>query len=162
MHEINLNKFDRAILDALQKDASLTNAQLSEKINLSASQCSRRRSALEAQGIIQGYSAILDAEALGFGLRAITRVNLTSHSAGVDEGFAKFLDQQPQVRAAYSVSGDADYVIEVHVKDLNDFANFMHKKLLVHPSVGQVRSDIVLKTMKEKRHLPLGRVLSPS
>lgn len=150
-----LNLFDRAILNALQEDASLTNFQLSQKINLSASQCSRRRSTLEKQGIIKGYSAILDAEALGFGLRAITRVNLTGHSAQIDEEFSEFLDLQPQVRAAYSVSGDADYVIEVHVKDLNDFANFMHQKLLVHPFVAQVRSEIVLKTMKEKRHLHL-------
>lgn len=155
MLENGLNAFDRAILNALQVDASLTNSQLSEKINLSASQCSRRRSALEKQGIIKGYSAILDAQALGFGLRAITRINLTGHSAKVDEDFSYFLDNAPQVRSAYSVSGDADYVIEVHVKDLNEFADFMHQKLLVHPFVAQVRSEIVLKTMKEKRHLHL-------
>lgn len=156
MREIMINEFDRAILVALQKDASLTNAQLSEIVNLSASQCSRRRVALEQQGIIQGYSAILDAEALGFGMRAITRVNLTRHNVGIDEDFATFLDRQPEVRAAYSVSGDADYVIEIHVRDLNEFADFMHQKLLVHPAVNQVRSEIVLKTMKDKRYLALG------
>lgn len=156
MHKFMIDEFDRAILNALQMDASLTNAQLSETVNLSASQCSRRRVALEQQGIIQGYSAILDAEALGFGLRAITRVNLTGHNAGIDEEFATFLDHQPQVRAAYSVSGDADYVIEIYVRDLKEFAEFMHQKLLVHPAVGQVRSEIVLKTMKDKRYLALG------
>lgn len=155
MRENHIDDFDRAILKALQADAGLTNAQLSERVNLSPSQCSRRRNALESSGIIQGYSAILDAEALGFGLRAITRVNLTGHSAGTDEDFADFLSAQPQVRAAYSVSGDADYVVEVHVRDLNEFAAFVHQKLLVHPAVAQVHSDIVLKTTKEKRHLPL-------
>lgn len=155
MREISIDSFDYAILNALQTDASLTSAQLSEMVNLSASQCSRRKAALEAQGIIESYGAILNAEALGFGLRAITRVNLVRHNAGMDEEFSDFLDAQPQVRAAYSVSGDADYVIEIHARDLNDFAEFMHKNLLVHPAVAQVRSEIVLKTMKEKRHLPL-------
>ncbi len=155
MRENSLDGFDYAILSALQIDASLTSAQLSEQVNLSASQCARRKAALEDLGTIESYGAILNAEALGFSLRAITRVNLTRHSAGMDEEFSDFLDAQQQVRAAYSVSGDADYVLEIHARDLNDFTAFMHESLLVHPAVAQVRSEIVLKTMKEKRHLPL-------
>jgi len=156
MHRMAIDSFDNAILDALQDNASLTNAQLSEIVNLSASQCSRRRSALEALGIIEGYRAILNAEALGFGMRAITRVNLVGHSSGHDDEFSKFIEERREVRAAYSVSGSADYVLEIHVRDLGDFAEFVHKHLLVHPSVAEVRSEIVLKTMKEKRRLPIG------
>lgn len=152
---MTIDSFDNAILRALQDDASMTNAQLSERVNLSASQCSRRRTALETSGIIIGYGAVLNAEALGFGMRAITRVNLIGHSSGHDEDFSKFLNQQTAVRAAYSVSGDSDYVLEIHVRDLGEFADFVHNKLLVHPSVSQVRSEIVLKTMKEKRQLPI-------
>ncbi len=155
MQETRVDEFDRAILRAVQADASLTNADLSERVNLSASQCSRRRSALESAGLIKRYGAELNAEALGFGLRAIVRVNLKSHSESSDEGFSAFLDAQPQVRAAYSVSGDADYVLEVHVRDLGAFAEFVHRHLLVHPQVGQVRSEIVLKTTKEDRALPI-------
>lgn len=154
-HEMSMDQFDIAILDALQRDASLTNAQLSERVHLSASQCSRRRAALEAQGIIVGYSAALNAEALGFGLRAITRVTLAGQQEGHDDAFSRFVETQSAVRAAYSVSGEVDYILELHVKDLPEFADFIHRRLLAHPSVSQVRSEIVLKTMKERRHLPL-------
>lgn len=155
MNETGIDSFDYAILDALQGDASLTNAQLSERVNLSASQCSRRRSALEKQGLIQGYQAVLNAEALGFGLRAVTRVVLAGQQENHDEAFSRFVETQPAVRAAYSVSGEADYILELHVRDLPEFAEFIHKRLLPHPSVAQVRSEIVLKTMKERRLLPL-------
>lgn len=155
MHESELDGFDRAILRALQRDGSLTNAALSEVVHLSPSQVSRRRAALEKAGIIEGYTAQLNAAALGFGLRAITRVNLTSHSGRNDETFASFVKARPQVRAAYSVSGDADYVLHIHVRDLEAFADFIHRHLLPHPQVAQVRSEIVLMTLKDHEGLPL-------
>ena len=139
---MRMDGFDIAILDALQRDGSLTNAALGEMVHLSASQCSRRRAALEKAGLIRGYAARLDAQKLGLGLRAITRVNLRAH---------------PQVHAAFSVSGDADYVLDIRVRDLEAFAAFVHQDLLPHPQVAQVRSEIVLKTMKEGEALDLGR-----
>lgn len=154
-HDFRIDSFDYAILDALQRDSSLTNAQLSEQVNLSSSQCSRRRLALEQQGLIKGYQAVLNAEALGFGLRAITRVVLTGQQEGHDASFARFVEAQPAVKAAYSVSGEADYILELHTSDLAEFAEFIHSQLLPHPSVAQVRSEIVLKTMKDQRLLPL-------
>ena len=155
MHDREIDGFDRAILRALQRDGSLTNAALAESVHLSPSQVSRRRAALEAAGVIAGYAARLDAAALGFGLRAITRVNLASHGGRSDETFATFLKSRPQVRAAYSVSGDADYVLHIHVHDLAAFADFIHHHLLPHPLVAQVRSEIVLTTLKEHEGLPL-------
>lgn len=155
-HDLSIGDFDIAILAALQRDASLTNAEMSEVVNLSPSQCSRRRSALEKAGIIAGYGARLNADALGFGFRAITRVVLAGQQENHDEAFSLFLETQPAVRAAYSVSGEADYILELHVRDLTAFAAFIHEKLLPHPSVSQVRSEIVLKALKEKRLLPVG------
>ena len=151
MHEINTDAFDRAILDALQRDGSLTNAALAQIVNLSASQCSRRRASLEEVGLIEGYSARLSAGKLGFGLRAMTRINLRSHGQGRDDDFARFIERQPEVRSVFSVSGDADYVLDIHVRDLEAFASFIHETLLPHPQVSQVRSEIVLKTLKEQR-----------
>ena len=135
MHEIRLDGYDLAILDALQQDGSLTNAALGEIVHLSASQSSRRRAALENSGLIRGYGARLDAQRLGLGLRAIIRVNLRN--------------------AAFSVSGDADYVLDIRVRDLEAFAAFMHQDLLPHPQVAQVRSEIVLKTLKDGEVLDL-------
>jgi len=105
--------------------------------------------------MIEGYSARLNAKALGFGLRAMVRVNLKSHSEIYDSQFETFLNMHRQVRAAFSVSGDADYILDIHVRDLDEFSTFIHKKLLVHPQVSQVRSDVVLKTMKEEPLLDL-------
>jgi DNA-binding Lrp family transcriptional regulator len=155
MHEMNIDDFDRAILKALQADSSLTNAALGEIVNLSASQCSRRRTVLEMEGVIAGYSARLDPIKLNFGMRAIIRVNLRGHSAQEDNTFVEFVRRQPAVITAHSVSGDADYVLEVLVRDLEAFADFIHHRLLPHPQVAQVRSEIVLKTIKSTQGLPL-------
>lgn len=157
MQPVTLDSFDRAILHALQQDSAMTNAQLGALVNLSASQCSRRRSALEAAGVIEGYVARLNGAKLGFGLRAITRVNLRAHSESEDNAFGQFLKLHDQVITAHSVSGDADYVLEIYVRDLADFAEFIHRHLLPHPQVTQVRSEIVLQTTKAVAPVPLPR-----
>ena len=158
---MNLDSFDIAILSALQKDGAMTNAALSGAVNLSPSQCSRRRAALEQAGIIEGYSARLSASRLGYGLRAIIRVNLASHGQGKEGDFARFVAAQPQIRSAFSVSGDADYVLDVRVRDLDAFADFVHRHLLPHPQVSQVRSEIVLKTLKDEKGVVPGPVPPP-
>lgn len=155
MHDPRIDSYDRAILSALHRDGAMTNAGLAEVVNLSASQCSRRRAALEAAGLIEGYAARLNAARLGFGLRAVVRVNLKDHGKGADTDFARFLETAPQVISAFSVSGDADYILDIHVRDLEAFAEFIHTRLLPHPLVSQVRSEIVLKTLKDRRGLDL-------
>lgn len=155
MHEIDIDKYDRAILKALQKDSSLTNSELSELINLSSSQCSRRKARLEKEGAITGYAAKLDAASLGFGLRAITRVNLIAHGESRDDDFVTLLMKHAMVREAYSVSGDADYVLHITAKNLTDFSDFVHHHLLPHPNVAQVRSEIILRSIKEEQGLPV-------
>lgn len=158
---MDLDGFDIAILSALQRDGAMTNAALSEVVNLSASQCSRRRAALEQAGVIEGYSARLSAARLGYGLRAIIRVNLSAHGQGREGDFARFVAAQPQIRSAFSVSGDADYVLDVRVRDLDAFADFVHRHLLPHPQVSQVRSEIVLRTLKDERGIVPGPDPSP-
>ncbi len=155
LHEMRIDSFDLTILQALQQDGALTNAALAERVNLSASQCSRRRAALEDAGLIEGYSARLNASALGFGFRAMIRVNLKDHGHGSDNDFARFIDTAPEVCAAFSVSGDADYILDVRTRDLAAFADFVHTRLLPNPLVAQVRSDIVLKTAKDRHGIDL-------
>ncbi|QEU07169.1 Lrp/AsnC family transcriptional regulator [Paracoccus yeei] len=158
MHEMELDRFDIAILAALQRDGALTNAALSGLVNLSASQCSRRRAALEEAGVIEGYSARLSAAKLGVGMRAIIRVNLSAHGQTNEQDFARFVASHAQIRSAFSVSGDADYILDVRVRDLEAFADFVHRHLLPHPQVSQVRSEIVLKTLKDEGGVVPARV----
>ncbi|MFJ1293818.1 Lrp/AsnC family transcriptional regulator [Paracoccus yeei] len=155
---MELDRFDLAILAALQRDGALTNAALSGLVNLSASQCSRRRAALEEAGVIEGYSARLSAAKLGVGMRAIIRVNLSAHGQTNEQDFARFVASHAQIRSAFSVSGDADYILDVRVRDLEAFADFVHRHLLPHPQVSQVRSEIVLKTLKDEGGVVPARV----
>ncbi|OED44329.1 AsnC family transcriptional regulator [Chromatiales bacterium (ex Bugula neritina AB1)] len=133
---------------ALQRDASLTNNALSGLVNLSPSQCSRRRQALEDSGVIVAYRAELDADQLGFGIEALTRVTLATHNASTSDEFSGFLASLSEVVEAQAVTGDADYVLRLRVRSLDELADFIHRQLLPHAAVAQVKSDIVLKTVK--------------
>ena len=148
-----MDRADALILNALQKDGSLSNVALADVVNLSPSQCSRRRNALEQEGIIEGYHARINPRSVGFGLRAVTRVNLQGH--GKEESFLEFLNEREEVRAAHSASGNADYILEIYVRDLDAFASFIHDALLPHPQVGHIRSEIVLRTVKNSPGLPI-------
>ena len=145
---IALDSFDHDILGALIDDSTRTNAELSELVGLSPSQCSRRRAKLEADGVIKGYSARVNEAALGYGIRAITRVSLSAHGEGIAEGFTRFLSLHDEIERAYSITGDADYVLMIRAKNLEHFATFVHTHLLPQKHTMQVRSDIVLLTVK--------------
>ena len=155
MQKFSMDEFDRTIALSLQRDASLTNAQLADIVNLSPSQCSRRKSALESNGIIEGYTANLNPKAMGYNLRAVIRVNLSAHDGDHDSRFSKFLSTCDEILEAHSVSGDADYVLSIQVQSLDDFADFIHNRLLPHPDVSQVRSEIVLRTLKTNQFAKL-------
>jgi DNA-binding Lrp family transcriptional regulator len=153
---MSLDPRDLRLLSLLQEDASLSNAELAERIGLSASQCSRRRAGLEEAGYIRAYRADLDARKLGYGIEAFTRVTLSKHSDATAEDFAHFLEGLGEVLAAHSVAGDADYLLHIRVRSLDELGEFVLKRLLPHPHVHQVRSDIVLKTIKENRGFRIG------
>jgi DNA-binding Lrp family transcriptional regulator len=156
MHEMSLDPLDLRLLALLQDDASLSNAELAERIGLSASQCSRRRAGLEAAGYIRAYRADLDAKKLGYDIEAFTRVTLSKHKDTTADEFAHFLESLDEVQQAHSVAGDADYLLHLRARSLDALAEFVHKRLLPHPHVAQVRSDIVLKTIKENRGFRIG------
>ncbi len=150
-----MDQFDCAILNLLQANASLTNAELGEKVHLSASQISRRRARLEADGYIKGYRAEVNAAKLGFEIDVFIRVTLTAHSDDTAEEFGKFLRNFSQVRSAYALAGNADYLLHVKTRSLPDLANFINRQLLPHANVREVRSEIVLERVKENASLAL-------
>ena len=119
-HNINmLDQFDLSILSLLQQDARLTNNELSEKVNLSASQCSRRRTRLEDEGLIAGYHARLDREKVGLGIVTIINVTLATHNPDNSKRFAALISNLPEVQEAHALTGEMDYFIKVVAKDLN-------------------------------------------
>ena len=153
MTQIDL--YDRKILALLQQDARLTNNDLSERVHLSPSQCSRRRQRLEEDGLIRGYRAVLDREKLGFPLVSIISVTLATHNRDNARRFAELLSRLPEVQEAHALTGEMDYMIKVVTPDLRSLADFVNGVLLPHESVQHVKTAIVLETMKEDGGLPV-------
>jgi DNA-binding Lrp family transcriptional regulator len=156
MHEPALiDDFDARLLAALQDNGRLTNQELAERIGLSASQCSRRRAALEAAGLIRGYRAELAAEALGFPLLVFIQITLATHSGDNAEKFRKLISDLDEVQEAPAVTGDNDYLLKAVLADLKSLSVLINDVLLPHESVARVRSSIVLDRLKETTRLPL-------
>jgi DNA-binding Lrp family transcriptional regulator len=153
-----IDAFDRKILALLQVDGRLTNNDLSERVNLSASQCSRRRQRLEEEGLIRGYRAVLDRDRLGFPLVNIISVTLATHNRDNARRFAELLGRLPEVLEAHALTGEMDYFVKVVTPDLKSLAEFVNDVLLPHESVQHVKTSIVLQTLKETTELPLGEV----
>ena len=149
-----MDQFDRKILSLLQADARLTNNDLSERVNLSPSQCSRRRLRLEEEGYIRGYRAVLDREKMGFPLVNIISVTLATHNRDNARRFADLLSRLPEVQEAHALTGEMDYVVKVVTPDLKSLSEFVNGVLLPHESVQHVKTAIVLETLKENGGLP--------
>src|SRR5438445_12710235 len=152
---ISVDAFDLTILAALQDDGRLTNQELADLAGLSASQCSRRRMRLEQDGVISGYRAELSSEALGFELIAFIQITLATHSPDNAEKFRSLVNRVDDVQEAYSLTGDADYVLKVVLRDLKSLSDIINNVLTPHPSVAHVRSSVVLDRLKESARLPL-------
>lgn len=155
MNLAQLDGFDRKILSHLQADARLTNNDLSERVNLSPSQCSRRRQRLEEEGFIRGYRAVLDRDRLGFPLTNVITVTLATHNRDNARRFAELVTRLPQVQEAHALTGEMDYILKVVTPDLKALSEFVNGELLPHESVQHVKTAIVLETLKETGALPL-------
>ena len=155
MHTIDLDDFDFRLLGALQEDGRLTNQELAERVGLSASQCSRRRMRLEEARVIAGYHADLSGEALGFNLIAFIHITLATHSPDNAKKFRALITGVDSIQEAYSLTGDADYVLKAVLRDLKSLSDIVNNVLMPHPSVAHVRSSVVLDRLKESAKLPL-------
>ena len=152
---ISVDPFDLKILAALQDDGRLTNQQLADAVGLSASQCSRRRIRLEEEKVIAGYRAKLAGEALGFNLIAFIHIMLATHSPDNAEKFRALINRVDDIQEAYALTGDADYLLKVVLRDLKSLSDIVNNVLMPHQSVAHVRSSVVLERLKESAKLPL-------
>jgi DNA-binding Lrp family transcriptional regulator len=150
-----MDQFDIKLLGALQDDGRLTNNELAERIGLSASQCSRRRTGLEQSGIIDGYHATLANQAVGLDVIVFIQVGLATQSVDSGRAFAKLIRGMEEVQEAFSLTGESDYLIKMVVPDLKTLSRILNEVLLPHRSVAHVRSSVVLDRVKETTRLPL-------
>ncbi|MEQ9673788.1 MAG: Lrp/AsnC family transcriptional regulator, partial [Roseovarius indicus] len=136
-----LDETDIRLLSALQKNAQLTAQDLGAELGLSPSQAGRRRQRLETSGLIRGYSAKLDPVQLGLAIQAFVQVELTSHGPEQARSFTRLLDTRSEVVSAWTLTGNADYLLRVYCEDLPALNRLIHDVLLPHGAVAKVQSQ---------------------
>lgn len=142
----NLDKFDLAILDELQRHGRLTNQELAERIGLSPSPCLRRVKALEDAGIITGYQALVDREKLGLSLMALIHISLDKHTPERFEHFENHVKVLPEVLECLLITGhSADYQLKVVVKDMNAYQELLLHRITRIQGVTGVHSSFILR-----------------
>lgn len=153
---MNLDRFDRLILEALQADGRLSNQELAERIGLSPSPCLRRVRALEESGLIRGYRALVDAKALGYSLMALIHISMDQHTPERFANFEREVGAIPEVLECLLITGqDADYQLKVVVRDMDGYQELLLNRITRIQGVTGVHSSFVLRRVVDKTALPL-------
>ena len=153
---IELDRYDRRILEELQRDGGLSNQRLAERIALSPSPCLRRVQALEEAGIIRGRVALLDPQRLGLALMVLMHISMDRHTPERLEHFEAEISRSPEVLECYLITGhDADYQIKVAVRDIEHFQDFLLHRLTRIEGVTGVHSSFVLRRVVDTTELPV-------
>ncbi len=149
-----MDNYDLKILDCLQQDARMTNVSLAEKINLSPAPCLRRVRDLEKQGIIKGYTTLVDAAKVGLHVTVFVEVRLEKQILTYLSVFEERIEKYPEVMECYQMTGTSDYLLRIVSKDLTSFQVFI-AELASIPNVATIQSSIALKQVKYKTSLPV-------
>jgi Lrp/AsnC family transcriptional regulator, leucine-responsive regulatory protein len=151
----SLDGFSIRILSELQRDARQTILQIAQRIGLSSTPCWKRVKDMEREGVIRGYTALVDRDKVGLHICVLAEINLSKHSEKNAVEFEKEVAACPQITECYSTTGNADYVIKVITADIKSYETFMHNVLFKLPGVDHVRSSIVLREVKYDPRMPL-------
>lgn len=153
MHD--LDKTDRAILAALQRDGRMPIARLADTVGLSETPCARRLKLLESDGYIERYRAQLSRKALGFGVVAFVLVRFAVHYRDVANRFEREILAIERILSCHNVSGTADYLLQVVARDLDDYGTFLRESLRNLPGVTSIESALSLREVKREAEMPL-------
>lgn len=154
VRSVRMDQTDKDLLAALQANAHLTSHELGERLNLSASQAARRKQKLEQAGYIDHYSAKLDPEQLGLTVQAFVQVQMATHAPDKVRGFTRIVSLRPEIVSAWTLTGEADYLLRVYCTDLASLNRLIHETLLPNPAVARVQSQIVMDQLKADSPLP--------
>jgi DNA-binding Lrp family transcriptional regulator len=152
---MQIDDTDRRILRVLQREGRISNAELAERVHLSASACHRRVQRLEAAGMIRGYVALLDARRLGVPATVFVEITLTTQADEVLEAFEQAVRRVPDVLECHLMAGTADYILKLVAEDTEDFARIHRQYLTRLPGVAQMKSSFALRTVSETTALPV-------
>ena len=153
-----LDKLDIAILNQLQGDGRMSNAQLAEKVGLSQSACSRRLDNLEQSGAIKGYHAQLSNAALGYGMTAIVHISLSGQFEKSLAEFEAAIKHCPNVLSCHLMTGEYDYVLRIAAKDLADYERIHKQWLSAMPHVTKINSAFALREIVDRTTIGMAAV----
>jgi len=155
-YAMQLNRFDKLILEALQRDGRISNKQLAGLVNLSESACLRRVRALEESGMIERYVAMVSQSAAGLSGDVLVHIGLHREEQSELAAFEEAVRSIPEVMECYLMTGEFDYLLRVVVRDMADFER-IHKEALTRlPGVARVNSSVAIRKVLKKTELPLG------
>lgn len=155
MRQVKLDKIDRKILFHLQENGRMTNVELAQKAGISAPPCLRRVRALEEAGLIRGFHAVLDAQALGYGVTVFANVKLTSQAEADLKRFEAVIKEWPRVRECHMLAGETDFLLKIVAHDWDDYQQFLTEKLTAAPNVTSVKSSLAIRRTKEEPGVPI-------
>jgi Lrp/AsnC family transcriptional regulator, leucine-responsive regulatory protein len=148
-----IDEIDKTIVNLIQKDGRVSNAEIARQIGLAPSAVLERIRKLEERGVVKGYTATIDPKQVGYGLTAFVSVRTNECGDGTDELLAKI----PEVLEVHDVAGEDSFLLKVRAADPEDLSRLLKEKLKAIPSVVTTRTTVVLQTIKETTALPLDR-----
>ncbi|QIL79371.1 Lrp/AsnC family transcriptional regulator [Diaphorobacter sp. HDW4A] len=152
---MKLDATDLRILAELQADGALSNVELARRVHLSPSPCLARVKALEAEGVIERYVALVSAATLGLGLNVFISISLKTQNKEALADFEHRIAEHDEVMECYLMSGDSDYLIRVALPDIAALERFIVEQLTPIAGIEKIRSSFALKQVRYKTALPL-------
>lgn len=153
--DIFIDKIDKDILERLQEDASISNLELSKKVDISPSACLSRTKKLREDGIIRQYTILADERKLGIEMQAFALVNLVSMKAGMIQSFMELVEGHPQIQECYTLTGSHDYLLKIVARDTQAYRDFVIHSLTANPAVDSVETLVVLGVEKRTTAVPI-------
>ena len=153
--KIKLDNIDRKILELLQANSNITNAQLAQEIGLSAAPTLERVKKLETGGVIRSYHAVIDPASVGLGVSTFVMVTLKGHNK---ENIAKFMNAIngiPEIVECHHVTGNADFILKIVCSDIPAYQNLMLEKVTNIEVVDNLQSTVILSTLKDTKRIPV-------
>lgn len=155
MAGVAIDDIDRQILAELQEDGRMTNVDLARKVGLTAPPCLRRVRALENDGVIKSYHAVVDPATLGYTITVFAMVSLKSQAEADLKAFEDHVARLPEVRECYMLNGEIDFILKVVAKDLQSFQQFLTSCLTPAPNVVSVKTSLTIRSSKNEPGVPI-------
>lgn len=156
--KIKLDNIDRKILELLQANSNITNAQLAQEIGLSAAPTLERVKKLETAGVIRSYHAVIDPASVGLGVCTFVMVTLKGHNKENIARFMSAINGIPEIVECHHVTGNADFILKIVCSDIPSYQNLMLEKVTNIEVVDNLQSTVILSTLKDTKRIPVPEI----